>query len=121
MTAVATPAGAVSHNGGGLACHQLAESSHDCASAPSTYREGDTGGQMGKGASPSTSADPLVFRQGYRGETGDGKSRQTDSWGGWGHLGDAGEKSPGGVNPAPTWVSDPAVAPGVHRQKWGKR
>src|SRR5262245_63481448 len=49
--------------GGGLACHQVAAGSQHCASAPSAYREGDTGWQMGKGASPSTSADPLVFRQ----------------------------------------------------------
>ncbi len=64
----------------GLACDPLAESPHEGASAPSAYRDSDTGRQMGEGESPSTSVDPLVFCQGCGGQTGDGKPRHTDPW-----------------------------------------
>jgi len=67
--------------GGRRACPQVAQGSQPCASAPSASREGATGRQMGEGASPSTSADPLVLCQDAGGQTGDGKPRPEDPWG----------------------------------------
>ena len=103
----------------GLAGHQWAQSPHAWASAPRAYRDGDPGRQLGNGARPATSAAPRVVGQGCGGPTRDGKARQTDAWGGWGALGDAGAASPGGGPSTPTGVSYPAVAPGVSRHKWG--
>src|SRR5262249_13998630 len=101
----------------GLACHQVAEGAPHCALAPSAYREGDTSRQMGQGASPPASADPLVLRHDSGSQTGDGTPRQTAPGGGWGPLGDVGAQSPGGDHPMPTWVSYPPVAPGVYPEK----
>ena len=95
MTAVATPL--VRSPDTDVDWHAIdwQKAHHERASAPSAYREGDTGRQMGQGESLATSADPLVQRQSAGRQTSDGKSRQTDSWRGRGDLEHPGEESTG--------------------------
>jgi retron-type reverse transcriptase len=66
--------GAVSR--GGMVRHRLAGHQPQRSPAPSAYRTGHEGKQMGQGASPATFADPLLQRQSSRRSTSDGKQWQ---------------------------------------------
>ena len=118
MTAAATPAGAASHDGGGLARHRLAEGPSQRASAPGAYREGDAGGQMGQGQSLATSADPLVQRQGPGRPTSDGKPRQATLRAWTGRLWNTPEKKATAIaRSAAARLPTPTAAAGVHPQE----
>src|SRR5690349_11023635 len=89
------------------------------ASAPSAYCEGNTGREMGQGQSLATPPNPLVSRQGPCRETSDGKSGQTNTWGGWGNLGHPTQESTGNTDaPSKRIPSSPTQAHLHPQEQW---
>ncbi len=100
-----------------VAADQLVGRSGHRASAPSAYRQGNTGRQMGQGESPATRADPLVEWQSPCRQTSDGNPRQEHRRSGQRPLGHSRKEGTRRTNAQATRLPSSPAQAGVHSKK----